>query len=411
MPAESGHRMRRLRICMMYDCLFPWTIGGAERWYRNLGERLALAGHEITYLTLKQWDDADPPQIPGVRVVAVGPRMPLYRDGKRRILPPLRFGLGVFLHLLRHRRDYDWLHTASFPYFSLLAAGLVRPFSKYRIAVDWHEVWSGEYWREYLGGLGFIGSAVQGLCAHVPQIAYTFSALHGARLDAIGVRDVTLLTGEYAGGEHRSRISAAAPPTIVYAGRFIPEKRLELLVEALALVLEQESDLRAVFYGQGPDFERIKDRVRELGLADRIELPGFVGADELEEAMCAATAIVQPSAREGYGMVVVEASARGVPVVVVAAPDNAATELVENGLNGFAVPAPEPRLLADAIRACVAGGRSLRSATRQWYRENKERLSLDHSLEQVVSNYGLAKEPRPSNSEVPIVALNKSGAA
>ena len=60
-----------VRICLVYDCLFPWTVGGAERWYRNLGERLAADGHAITYVTLRQWELEAPPRIPGVRVVAV----------------------------------------------------------------------------------------------------------------------------------------------------------------------------------------------------------------------------------------------------------------------------------------------------------------------------------------------------
>src|SRR3712207_6689401 len=92
-----------VRICLVYDCLYPWTVGGAERWYRNLGERLAADGHLVTYLTLRQWAHDAPPRIPGVRVVAVGPRMPLYGPGgQRRIVPPLVFGLGVLAHLLRH---------------------------------------------------------------------------------------------------------------------------------------------------------------------------------------------------------------------------------------------------------------------------------------------------------------------
>ena len=37
-----------MRVCLVYDCLFPWTYGGAERWYRNLAERLAAEGHEVT---------------------------------------------------------------------------------------------------------------------------------------------------------------------------------------------------------------------------------------------------------------------------------------------------------------------------------------------------------------------------
>ena len=58
-----------MRVCLVYDCLFPHTVGGAERWYRSLAERLAADGHEVTYLTLRQWERDEPPAIPGVRVV------------------------------------------------------------------------------------------------------------------------------------------------------------------------------------------------------------------------------------------------------------------------------------------------------------------------------------------------------
>src|SRR5918911_1762166 len=136
-----------MRVCVLYDCLFPWTVGGAERWYRNHA-----------------------PDLPGVRVVAAGPRMELYTGPRRRILPPLVFGAGVLWHLLRHGRRYDVVHTASFPYFSVLAAAVTRPLGRFRIVVDWHEVWSRGYWRDYLGRLaGEIGWLVQHLCVLAPQ--------------------------------------------------------------------------------------------------------------------------------------------------------------------------------------------------------------------------------------------------
>src|ERR687897_3776378 len=79
-----------MRICLVYDCLFPYTVGGAERWYRNLGERLAADGHEVTYLTLRQWERGERGKVPGTRVVTAGPRMELYAGGgRRRIAPPL----------------------------------------------------------------------------------------------------------------------------------------------------------------------------------------------------------------------------------------------------------------------------------------------------------------------------------
>src|SRR6266566_613193 len=126
-----------MRVCLVYDCLFPYTVGGGERWYRSLAERLAQEGHEVTYLTLRQWPRGDRPEIPGrIGVVAAGPRMALYTaSGRRRILPPLVFGLGVFLHLLRHGRRYDVVDTGAFPYFSLLAAAALRRAKGYELVV------------------------------------------------------------------------------------------------------------------------------------------------------------------------------------------------------------------------------------------------------------------------------------
>jgi glycosyltransferase involved in cell wall biosynthesis len=247
-----------VRICVVYDCLFPYTVGGAERWCRNLAERFARDGHEVTYLTLRQWDRGERPVVPGVRVVAVGPRMSLYAGGRRRILPPLVFGLGVLAHLGVRGRRYDVVHTASFPYFSLIAAGAARALHGFRLAVDWHEVWTREYWQEYLGRLGgSIGFAVQRLCLRLPQEAFCFSRLHERRLYEQGLRSkVTLLEGEYAGPfEHAG--SEPREPLVVFAGRHIPEKRVAALVPAVARAREQIPDLRFEIYGDGP--ERSKD--------------------------------------------------------------------------------------------------------------------------------------------------------
>ena len=54
-----------MRICLVYDRFHPLTLGGAERWYRNLGERLIEAGHDVTYLTLRHWDRDVEPELPG----------------------------------------------------------------------------------------------------------------------------------------------------------------------------------------------------------------------------------------------------------------------------------------------------------------------------------------------------------
>jgi glycosyltransferase involved in cell wall biosynthesis len=322
--------------------------------------------------------------------------MSLYtRDGRRRILPPLVFGAGVLWHLVCHGRRYDVVHTASFPYFSLLAAALARPLGRFALVVDWHEVWTREYWREYLGGPGgTIGYAVQRLCLRVRQRAFCFSRLHARRLRAAPVNgDLTVLEGEYA-GSLEPRAPAPAEPVMVFAGRHIPEKRVPALLPAVAAAREFIPDLRAQILGDGPEREEVLRLRDELGLASVVDVPGRVAAGAVEEALAHALCMVLPSSREGYGMVVVEAAAVGTPSVVVEAPDNAAADLVSEGENGYVAPSASAGDLAAAIERIHAEGHSLRERTAAWFRSNAQRLSLEGSLTRVLESYRSASARR-----------------
>ena len=301
---------------------------------------------------------------------------------------PVLFGLGVILHLRRHRARYDVVHTASFPYFSLLAAGAAQARDGFRIVVDWHEVWTRDYWREYAGRVGGgIGWHIQRACLRVPQRAFCFSRLHERRLRDLGLRgELTRLEGQYAGPP-----PAAAPeparPVVVFAGRHIPEKRVPALVPALAAARREIADLRGEIYGDGPEREDVVRAIAAQRLDGAVTAPGFVASDVLERALASALCLVLPSRREGYGLVVVEAAARGVPVVVVEGPDNAATELVEEGVNGAVAPTAAPRDLAAAIVRINDAGPALRASTIDWFRRNAGRLSLERSVERVLETY------------------------
>jgi glycosyltransferase involved in cell wall biosynthesis len=298
------------------------------------------------------------------------------------------FGAGVLWHLLRHGRRYDAVHSCAFPYFSLLAAAAARPLGRYRLVTDWFEVWSREYWRGYLGGLGGrVGALVQRLCARVPQHAFCFSELHAERLREEGLHgEITLLRGLYAGSTTPA-IPREADPLVVFAGRLIPEKRVTIGVAAVVAAARQIPGLRAIFYGDGPEREALLEAIAEHAADEFVSAPGFADAELIDADMRRALCVLLPSEREGYGMIVIEACAQTTPAVVVAAPDNAAVELVRPGVNGVIAANADPETIAQAIVLVHEAGLAMRQSTADWFAQNARTLSLESSLEAVLASY------------------------
>lgn len=379
-----------LRIAIVYDCLYPHTIGGCERWYRAVAERLALR-HRVTYLTRTQWNADERPDAPaGVEVIGLDAGRQLYTaSGRRRIAPPLRFGLAVLRHLLRNRRRYDVVHTCSFPYFPLISAVMARTAGGPPVVTDWVEVWPPDYWRDYLGRVGgAAGAAVQKLCISLTGPSFTLSGLAAEVLLEHGYRGrPVILKGIYDGPVLAPPRQMKREPLVVYAGRHIAEKQVSVIPEAIDIARRQVPGLRGLIFGDGPERPRVLNEIARLGLEHAIECPGFAPWQEIDCAMRAAMCLLLPSRREGYGLVVVEAAARGTPSIVVEGADNAATSLIAAGINGFIAPTAHPAALAEAIISTYAAGPALVQSTYKWFRENADVLSVDRSVAQIEEVY------------------------
>ena len=379
-----------MRVALVYDCLYPSTVGGAERWLRRLAETLA-ADHEVTYLTRRQWERGEQP-IPGVECVAVSPGGALHReDGSRRPLPALLFGLGVLWHLVRRRGHYDAVHCLSYPYLGLIAVRIALAGAPVRIVCEWLECLSDDYWRSYGRVEGRVGRALERLCVRLTPEAVAFSQLTARRLRERGLRSEPQLLGGLAELAALEPPAPAAPderPLVLFVGRHVADKGVGALADALALAMERRPGLTAVIAGDGPERGRVLERLRELGIAADVSTPGFVGGVELERLYRRAACVVAPSRRDGFGMVVAEAAARGIPVVVSAAPDNAAAERVVEGENGAIAPSAAPRDLAAAILRVLDGREELRQRTARWFAANADSLSIERSLERARALYG-----------------------
>jgi glycosyltransferase involved in cell wall biosynthesis len=380
---------RPLRVAIIYDCLYPYTIGGAERWYRALAMRLA-AHHRVTYLTRTQWEKLPGPDDPlNVKVIGLGRRRALYTpSGRRRILPPLLFGCSVLLHLLKNRRNYDVVHTCSFPYFPMFFAAAARALGGPPIVTDWIEVWPADYWRNYLGHVrGAIGMVMQKLCVRLTSSAFTFSDLVADQLLDQGYqRKPVVIRGIYDGPVDLTP-DTRRPPMIVYVGRHIFEKHVASIPAAIALARKELPGLRGIIFGDGPERRRVLDEIDRLHLRDAIRCPGFAPWEQIDCALRNAMCLLLPSEREGYGLVVVEAAARGTPSILVKAQNNAATALIDAGINGYIAESAEPFALTAAILKVHAAGPALIDRTSAWFREHEKELRIERSLELIEQVY------------------------
>ncbi|HEV2891467.1 MAG TPA: glycosyltransferase family 4 protein [Frankiaceae bacterium] len=376
-----------MRVALVYDCLYPHTIGGAERWLRALALGAVDAGHDVTYLTRHQWGDGEP-DLPGAEVVAVSGASALYGpSGERLVGPGVRFGRGVARHLAAHRRAYDLVHVANFPYFGVLGARAALAGSGVPLLVEWHEVLSAGYLRGFLGGpRGRAALGVQAACVRAGTRSLCFSEMTEERLRAAGARDVLRLPGLFPSGD-AAPSPAPERPHVVYAGRHVADKRVLLVPDVVAALRPLLPGLHATVLGDGPLHAALRARVAELGLADVVSLPGAVVPEEVPRVLASASCLLLPSMREGYGLVVVEAAAYGTPSVVVAGPDNAAVDLVEAGVNGAVVASPAPNDVAGAVAAVVRAGEPLRESTAAWYAAESPRRSVAASVAAVLDLY------------------------
>jgi glycosyltransferase involved in cell wall biosynthesis len=139
-------------------------------------------------------------------------------------------------------------------------------------------------------------------------------------------------------------------PVIVTAGRISPQKGLDVLAAATALLVKEIPDVLVRVYGAPqPGWEdydaQLRQQVTDLELEGRFRLNGFV--EDPARHWASASVYTQPSRREGLPLAVVEAMAVGLPVVATTV--GGLPEVVEDGTTGLLVPPDDPEALARAL--------------------------------------------------------------
>ena len=333
------------RVAFVSDAVQPFHNGGKEKHLHEISRRLVNHGREVHIYTMKWWDGARDIELEGIHYHAICRRHQLYSGKHRSIWQGLVFSLAC---LKLAWKPFDVVNVDHIPFFPLFSMRLICWLRRKKLYATWHEVWGREYWLDYLGGTsGRIGYLVERLAMKMPDVFISVSEHTTRRLKKAGVRGQiqTVLNGVDLEPIHQAPRHPDESIDVIFAGRLIDHKNVDLLIKAIARVRTNHPEVDCLVIGDGPEKAALEDLVAALDLEQNVRLQGFLASQrELYGLIKASKMLVLPSVREGFGLIVAEASACDVPVITTDHENNAARDLIVEGGNGYLTAASDKQL-------------------------------------------------------------------
>jgi glycosyltransferase involved in cell wall biosynthesis len=286
----------RILICNWKDLRHP-LAGGAEVYTHECATRWAALGHHVTLICAAVSGEPDTDDRPGYRVIRRGSRFGVYR--------------AVAKFIREHSNDFD----------VIVDEINTRPFFAHRYAKGTpvvalaHQVAREVWFHEMPLPIALLGRYLfepmwLRKYAHVPTLTVSQSSADSLR--TYGLRNLSIvLEGVELPNSLALPMAKAAKPTLVFCGRLVSTKRPDHAIAAfsrVASILGEGSELHVI--GGGPLEESLRASAPE-----GVVIHGRVSQQEKFEIIGRSHALICPSSREGWGLVVSEAAAVGTPTI------------------------------------------------------------------------------------------------
>jgi phosphatidylinositol alpha-1,6-mannosyltransferase len=299
------------------------------------------------------------------------------RDSSKVLLPSFRVGRNV-RKLVRNRNIKSVFFGAAAP-LALLAPGLRATGVKRIVALTHgHEVWWSRLW-PFTIAIARIGRAVDALTylgeftrGEISKALDSDSAAKLVRI-APGI-DTEHFTPRSDAKGLRESLGLGNKKVIVSVGRLVHRKGQDVLIEAMPEIIKSIDDVHLLLIGEGPYKKELEKRIKNLGLANRVTFVGRVQYADLPRYICVGDVFAMPSRSrlaglevEGLGIVYLEASACGLPVI--GGVSGGAPDAVLQGETGFSVDGTSAHEVARAVVKVLADkelAQRLGTRGRQW---------------------------------------------
>ena len=340
-----------MKIALIYDAIYPFIKGGAEKRFYEIAKRLSKKGHQVYLYGMKFWEGNKVIKSQGIYYHGICKPKSLYeKNGKRSIKEAIYFGLNC-LKLIKE--DFDIIDSSNFPYFSLFACKLISIIKRKPLCATWHEVWGKNYWYEYIGWKGYLGYIIEKLAVLMPVKIISVSEHTTYKLkNELNSKKLIYTVSNGIEFDLITKIKPAKEKSdVIFAGRLMSYKNIDILIKAIKIVKEKNPEIKSLIIGDGPEKKTLETLTQKLNLGENIKFLGFLeNQNDVYALMKSSKVFVLPSTREGFGIVVIEANACGIPVITVDYKDNAARDIIEEGKNGYVCQLDENEIAKEIMR-------------------------------------------------------------
>lgn len=286
--------------------------GGSEVYVERVAAELVAHGHRVTLLcAAHDQAPAEETIATGVRVVRRGGRHTVYARAALLYLAGA-FGLGRLARAALGRPDLIVDVCNGLPFLTPL-------YARCPVIALVHHV-HREQWPVVLGRWGArLGWWIESRLAvrvyrHCRYV--TVSEATRAELALLGVEPGRVVVVHNGTPEVAyAPVPRTSHPSLIVLGRLVPHKRVEIALNTVAALVDEMPALELVVAGQGWWEPQLRELASVLGVADRVRFTGFVTDEQKHALLCSTWLAITPSLKEGWGLTIVEAGARGTPTV------------------------------------------------------------------------------------------------
>lgn len=312
-----------MKIALCTEILYP--IYGVEKRVYEMAKRLPKYGFDVTVYT-----SSSPKELPDIDIKQVS-HTTITRPPKRNYIYCMEYMLNLYKELLKD--EYDIIDANG--HLALIPCSLAAMSRRKPVVATIHDLYLNQWLRMYNGFGAVFGLPFELVFCKMPydKILTLNSSLKGRMINILGMDqskleiipsgiDVSYIDNVRGGRKEKN--------TVLYVGRLVPQKGVDVLLKAIAVV--EDAELRIV--GSGSELPKLKHIAKGLGIENRVSFLGsLIGHEKVIHEMKMASLVVLPSVRECFGIVPLEAMC--CRTAVISTETEGPRDYIKDGKNGF----------------------------------------------------------------------------